>query len=347
MARLLRPLASLYGWRAKARLTNTPRYRSRLPVICVGNFTAGGTGKTPFTMHIVQRLQDMGERPAILSRGYGGRTQGPHWVDGGRDTAAEVGDEPLLLQCIAPTLIARDRRAGAIAIEQSAVAPTVIVMDDGLQNPQLAKDLSIAIVDAKRGLGNGLVIPAGPLRAPIEVQLGLADAILVNDPMPDAAADSGNESLSASREGSWLERLRNEFHGPVLAARTQPDGVLDWLGARPLIAFAGIANPQRFFQMVERCGGRIVERFAFKDHHAFSERDAEHLLSRAEQAGAQLVTTEKDLVRLEGAGAAATRLAQLARALPIRLVLDSRDGERCDALLQAAFATGGDRARSG
>ncbi|MGE0857147.1 MAG: tetraacyldisaccharide 4'-kinase, partial [Hyphomicrobiaceae bacterium] len=181
-ARMLMPLARLYARAALRRLDHAQPYRSRLPVICIGNFTAGGTGKTPLTLHVARHLVHLGEQPAILTRGYGGKVSGAHWIDADRDRADVTGDEPLLLARAAPTLISRDRRAGAIAIEASGRDVSVIVMDDGLQNPALTKDLTIAIVDGTRGVGNGLVIPAGPLRAPLDRQLALADAILVNRP---------------------------------------------------------------------------------------------------------------------------------------------------------------------
>jgi tetraacyldisaccharide 4'-kinase len=168
--RALVPLGRLYGWIAERRYSRHRPYRSRLPVICVGNFTAGGTGKTPLAIAIARLLIARGERPVFLTRGYGGRTAGPAWVAASPGAARLYGDEPLLLCAVAPTLVARDRRAGVIAIEADRRQPTVIVMDDGLQNGAVAKDLSLALVDGKRGVGNGEVIPAGPLRAPLDFQ---------------------------------------------------------------------------------------------------------------------------------------------------------------------------------
>lgn len=357
--RYLRPLELLYARQAVRRL-NRPHqpYRSRLPVICVGNFTAGGTGKTPLTLHLVDRLTAMGERPVILTRGYGGQLKGPHWVDATGDWARDVGDEPLLLARSAPTLISRDRRAGAIAIEASPMDFSVIIMDDGLQNPAIAKDLTLAIIDARRGLGNGHVIPAGPLRAPLDAQLPLTDAIVLNGPpvspppelpiggdvdanagenagaTPSRGADiSGTDDVTSAR----LATLRREFPGPVLAAHAEAVGDLSWLTAQPIVAFAGIANPDRFFSLVERCGGRIAERLTFKDHHSFSEDDARRLLGIAAAAGATLVTTEKDHVRLRGPSEVVGQLAQAARTLPIRLVIEEADRQRADALLAGAL----------
>ncbi len=197
MARLLRPLSRIFSHFAVERLTKRTPYRSRLPVICVGNFTAGGTGKTPLTLHIARLLAASGEHPAILTRGYGVKRAGPYWIDDMSELAEDVGDEPLLLARVAPTLVAHDRRAGAVAIETSGRNISVIVMDDGLQNPALAKDLTIAIVDAVRGIGNGEVIPSGPLRAPLDVQLAITDAILVNTP-PNAEAPRADGTETAA-----------------------------------------------------------------------------------------------------------------------------------------------------
>ena len=320
--------------------------RLPVPVISVGSLAMGGTGKTPLSLHLAARLNAMGERPVFLTRGYGGRHTGPHWVDPERDTARDVGDEPLLLARAAPTLISRDRRAGAIAIETAADAGSVIIMDDGLQNPSLAKDLTFALIDARRGLGNGHVIPAGPLRAPLDVQLELTDAIVVNAP----PVQKGSAPERADTAAGWLEAVRRTFPGPVLATRAQASGEITWIGERPLVAFAGIANPARFFALIEQCGGHIAERHSFKDHHAYSADDARRLMERARALGATLVTTEKDHVRLASGkqeakgGEELGELARLAMTLPIRIVADAGDSERIDALLAGVLATGGYRA---
>lgn len=322
-ARLLAPLGDLAGHLAVRRYQRTSPYRSRLPVICVGNFTAGGTGKTPLSLHIAEHLKSAGESPVYLTRGYGGTRPGPVWLDAARDTARDVGDEPLLLARQASVMISRDRRKGALAIEQGARSASVIVMDDGLQNPALAKDLTLAVVDGVRGLGNGRVIPAGPLRAPLDFQLGLIDGIVVN---------GGGEAPAV------LEELKRYFHGPVLHASAVAAGETRWIEDRPLVAFAGIANPVRFFSLVERLGGRISERIVFADHHAFSEADAKRILRRASAHGAALVTTEKDWVRLTGSGGARLALREAARTLPIRLTFDAAQTSRLASLLDGALS---------
>ena len=176
VAAALSPLAALYGRVAASRMAKAEAYRSRLPVICIGNFTAGGGGKTPTAIAVATLLKAIGRKPAFLTRGYGGAAKGLVQVSEGQ-SAAEVGDEPLLLAAVAPTIVSADRVAGAKAIE--ATDADVIVMDDGFQNPSLAKDLALIVVDAASGLGNGRVIPAGPLRAPLDVQIARADALAV------------------------------------------------------------------------------------------------------------------------------------------------------------------------
>ncbi|CAN0401837.1 unnamed protein product, partial [Phaeothamnion confervicola] len=248
-ARLLQPAARLWGHTAARRMAQDSPYAPSLPVVCVGNFTAGGTGKTPLSILIATMLTARGERPAFLTRGYGGRISRPHVVNPGLDTAADVGDEPLLLARHGPVIVARNRRAGAQAIEaMSGISPpTVIVMDDGLQNPALAKSLTIAVVDGRRGLGNGRVIPAGPLRAPIDLQLALAGAIVVNRPrgVPDD-------------EQHVVKSLRRTFAGPVLEATVEPAYTGPTLKGARVLALAGIANPARFTDLLAEMGAELV-----------------------------------------------------------------------------------------
>jgi tetraacyldisaccharide 4'-kinase len=330
-ARVLGPVAAIYGAAVQQRLARAKPYRSALPVICVGNFTVGGTGKTPLALLIARELKRRGEHPAFLSRGYGGRSTGRHLVEPELDTAADVGDEALLLSREAPTLIARDRAAGARAITSDAglASATVIVMDDGLQNPSLAKDLTIAVVDGGRGFGNGAVLPAGPLRAPLSFQLGLADAILVNHPALDQRGEPSNVA-------QWLKR---RFPGPVLDARPQPVGDTAVFKGASVIAFAGIANPERFFGMLESLGARLIEQIAFPDHHAFTEADARRLLGQSADSGGLLATTEKDWVRLIGCTGARGELRKRVRVLGIALALDERDLGRLGALIETALRT--------
>lgn len=335
-ARALQPVANLYGWVAVQRFALARPYRADLPIICVGNFTAGGTGKTPMSLLLAELLTELGERPAFLSRGYAGRLAGPIWVDRSIHNAADVGDEPLLLAAAAPTMVSRDRVAGARAIASRTPSVSVIIMDDGLQNPALEKDLRLAIVDGVRGVGNGRLIPAGPLRAPLPFQFAMTDAIIVNSPGDDGDKDPPCET-------SVLASLRRDFRGPVLTAEAQASGDTSWLAGARVIAFAGIANPQRFFRLVQSLGAEVVNSLEYRDHHRFTDAEAESLLERAAAAGAQLVTTEKDWVRLSGEGAI-TRLRETARTLPIRLRFKGDGRAKMKALLAPLFA---ERKKSG
>lgn len=325
--RALRPIARLYGAAAQRNFHKGERYRSKLPVICVGNFTSGGTGKTPLTLLLCQMLRDSGLSPAVLTRGYGGRRAGPHWVSASLDIPYNVGDEPLLLAAHGPVLIARDRAAGAREIE-NAGTHSVIVMDDGMLNGALVKDLSIAVIDGMRGAGNGEVIPAGPLRAPLDFQLGLVDCIVVN----------GGTGDIAPRAQYVVESLKQSFPGPVLVASVVPEGDMSWIAGQRVIAYAGIGNPDRFFDLVTSLGGEIVTRRQFGDHHRFSEFEARELLQSAQRDGAILLTTQKDLARLAGATGARAELKQVSRALPVRLDFDERDDKRLEAIVAAAIA---------
>ena len=332
--RLLQPVSRVWSWAAERRFRTTTPYRATLPVICVGNFTAGGTGKTPLSIHLARTLQAHGEVPAFLTRGYRGRHRGPRRVDPGVDTADDIGDEALLLARAAPTVVARERAKGAAMLATFAglSPPSVIVMDDGLQNPGLAKDLAIAVVDGRRGFGNGRVIPAGPLRADLAFQLGLADAIVVNRP----AGDTDGENAIAGE-------LRQRFPGPVLEASVAPDGDIAALAGARVVAFAGIANPARFYDLLSALGADVVERLSYPDHHTFSEVEAAHILARATALDARIMTTEKDRVRLvprfgAGSGALAV-LRDRATPLPIRLSMSERDTPRLASLLDNALAT--------
>lgn len=329
--RVLAPLAHVYAWAAARRMGRPAQYRARHPVICVGNFTAGGTGKTPTARYLAERLLAMGRLPVILSRGYGGRERGPHFVDLEHDTARDTGDEPLLLARTAPVCVARDRVAGARQLDTRPDG-TVIVMDDGLQNPHLAKDLTLAIVDGQRGLGNARVIPAGPLRAPIDVQFAHTDAVVVNM----GARPLASASDETSRVLDWL---RAKFPGPVLQASTAPAEETAWLAGARVVAYAGIANPSRFLNLLTACGADVRASALFRDHEPLTASQATDLLSLAATHDALLVTTEKDFVRLPKGDedGALTRLKHESRALRIALTLPPADADRLDALLEGAI----------
>jgi len=307
---LLTPLSALYGAVAAVRM-RLPGQRAALPVICLGNLTVGGAGKTPAALAVAHLLLAARERPFFLTRGYGGRLAGPLRVNPAQHRAADVGDEPLLLATLAPTIVARDRTAGA-NFAQSAGA-SVIVMDDGLQNPSLAKDLAIVLLDGRRGIGNGHIVPAGPLRAPLGIQLARAQALVVVGAADGAAAVIDR----AMRRGIAL------FH-----ARLEPDaGVVAAIGRRKVLAFAGIGDPEKLFQTLTEAGIEVAERVSFADHHRYSRAEAQDLIARAQRSNLMLLTTEKDFARLSGD----PQLAELAArsiALPVRLAIAELDAFR-------------------
>lgn len=300
-AALLSPLAAVYGAVAAWRLAR-PGQVSPRPVLCIGNLTLGGAGKTPTAIAVAEILRAAGREPYVLSRGYGGTIAAPERVDAAAHRAVDVGDEPLLLARLVPTMVARDRVLGANSA--AAMGANSIVMDDGFQNPSLRKDLSMLVVDGRRGIGNGKVFPAGPLRAPLENQLGRAQAMLVMGPGP------AGEALAAVAQAHGLQ----VFHGQL-----EPDAkAVEALKGHPVLAFAGIGDPEKFFATLRGAGIDVREEVAFPDHHHYRRIEARNLIERAERERLILVTTEKDLARLAGQDDLAA-LATVARALPVAL----------------------------
>ena len=280
---LLSPVAALYGAITARRMAHEG-FDAGIPVICVGNYHVGGAGKTPTVLALTKLLRELGETPVVLSRGYGGRLKGPVMVDRARHTAADIGDEPLMMVRDVPVAVAHDRLEGvALAKSQGA---TVILMDDGFQNPTLLKDASLIVIDSARGLGNGKVFPAGPLRAPLKGQLARTDAlVLIGD--GHAADDVAAELATRAK--------------PVLRARLKPDAVsLAQLFGKRVFAFAGIGDPERFFRSLRAGGIEVVRTRPFADHHMFSRDEIAALAAAAAREQLTLVTTEKDLARLHG-----------------------------------------------
>jgi tetraacyldisaccharide 4'-kinase len=298
---LLAPLAAGYGVEA-ARRMKRPGTHANVPVICVGNFTVGGSGKTPTAIAITQMLAAAGRKPALLTRGYGGSEAGPLIVDPHSHDATKVGDEALLLAQAAPTIVAHDRAAGASFAAASGA--DVIVMDDGLQNASLEKDFTIAVVDGSRGVGNGKVFPAGPLRAPLAAQFARVNALLV---------------IGGSAGAAGLDREIRARRIPVFHGELEPDRAsIDAAGGRPVLAFAGIGNPHKFFATVTAAGIEIAGRRAFADHHRYSGEEAGDLVMQAERQGLRLLTTAKDHARMSGDPNLAALHAR-AHVLPVRL----------------------------
>ncbi len=303
-ARTLQPLAGVWTAATRLRRTAMRPWRAPVPVLCIGNVTVGGGGKTPAARALADRLSSRGWRPHILSRGFGGHLCGPVTVDPERHTSHDVGDEPLLLARHAPVWVARNRaRAAAAAIRAGA---DILVMDDGLQNVHLARTLSFLVVDGPRGFGNAKVLPAGPLREPLADALSRAGtAVIVGDDPHGLAGALADDGLCV-------------LHARLEADRIPGDGL-------PLFAFAGIARPGKFFATLEEHGAHVVRTRSFADHHRHDPMVVTAMFEEANALGAKLVTTEKDWVRLDEA----TR--PLAEPVPVRMVF--REEGLLDALI--------------
>jgi tetraacyldisaccharide 4'-kinase len=289
---LLAPVGALYGASVAWKRNRAKPHRAQAKVVCIGNLTVGGTGKTPIAIAIAGMLSRRRLKTVFLSRGYGGKTRGPIVVNPDLDAAVQVGDEPLLLANAAPTIVSRDRRRGAELADANGAG--VIVMDDGHQNFALTKDLSLIVVDAEAGFGNGRIVPAGPLREPVRQGLARADAVIV--------AGEGSPPLDG-------------FAGPVLRARLAPAMDSDLRG-KDLVAFAGIGRPEKFFDTLRDLGANLIEATPFADHYDYTASELARLKARARDSGAMLVTTEKDFVRLPAAS------REGLRALPVTAQFD-------------------------
>ena len=317
VSNLLWPAAQAWRLVTRRRVARGPRYRAPVPVICVGNVTAGGTGKTPVALSLAVLLAGRGISAHMLSRGYRGRLAGPVRVDPATHSFRDVGDEPLLLAAHAPTWVARDRAAGAVAaVEAGAQA---IIMDDGFQNPAVAKDLSLMVVDGGYGFGNRRCLPAGPLREPLAAALARAQAVVI----------VGDDREEVATEVRSIRQL------PILSARYIPTPAAEALAGRRVVAFAGIGRPEKFFETLVLLGAELVDALPFPDHHAFADSDIMLACEMAAEQDAVPVTTEKDFVRLP--------MEARAMVTPVPVTLAWQDEAMLARIIGGVFA--GDRER--
>ena len=297
----LLPLATIWATATHLRDRLAKQVSADLPVICIGNLTAGGTGKTPLVSLLYDQLTEAAKSPVIMSRGYGGSQKGPLWVDGMLHTAADCGDEPLMLAEGRDVIIGRDRVLAAQAISNRGIHD-IILMDDGLQHPYLAKDMTIGVFDGSAGIGNGRLLPAGPMRVAFDDGVASLDIAFING--------DDEHDLTKAINGRVPIMTGNVVADPTIIAD---------LGDAPLLAFAGIGRPQRFFRTIEKVGGNLVQSLAFADHHPYTQSDLTRLQEDAIRLGASLITTQKDWIRLP------TEWRERISFLPITMQTDAID----------------------
>lgn len=298
------PASCIYGRIARLRLDNARPVATPLPVLCVGNLTVGGAGKTPVAIAMAKAAAESGRKPGFLSRGYGGSTLGPVLVDPHHDSARHVGDEPLLLAAHAPVAVTPDRAAGAGLLAEQGC--DFLIMDDGFQSARIAIDYALIVVDGKRGVGNGHIIPGGPMRAPLVDQLRHGDAVLV---------------VGEGDGGDRVVRQAARAAKPVHHARIQPVNAQRFTG-KGYLAFAGIGDPEKFFDTVEQSGGWVSIARSFADHHLYSDDDLADLLATASASSLDIVTTAKDAARLRNGSAVAAQMLQRAEVLEIGIAFE-------------------------
>lgn len=303
-AMLLSPFSAAYGYFAERHLLNAKPPRIDMPVMCVGNLTIGGGGKTPTVLALARHALTLGLKPGILTRGYGGSEKGPHLVNNERDSASHIGDEPLLLSYHAPVVVARNRHAGALLLKRNGC--NFIIMDDGFQSARLHTDCNLIVVDSRRGIGNGHVIPGGPLRAPLIAQMRKVDALLV---------------IGKSDKTEWVVRAAARAAKPVFEAEVKFEDGAGVKGKR-FLAFAGIADPDKFFDTLQVSGAWVSLSRSFPDHYHYTDEDMAELMQTAETGDLTLVTTEKDAVRFLHGSSIAEKMANTTMVFQIELAFN-------------------------
>jgi tetraacyldisaccharide 4'-kinase len=305
----LYPASRLYGYVARRRMINARREKLDVPVLCVGNFTVGGTGKTPVSIALAKQAKKMRLTPGFLSRGYGGAIHEPHVVDRRHDSARQVGDEPLLLSDHAVTAITPNRIAGAkLLIERGC---DFIIMDDGFQSAQLHMDYALVVVDGRYGIGNGHVLPGGPLRAPLIDQVRFATGIV---------------RMGEDKAGESVVRQAARAGRPIFEAWLKPRSA-DRFAGRRFLAFAGIGHPEKFFTSVAEAGGEVVMTRPFPDHHFYTNDELAELVQTAKDAGLEMITTAKDFARLRNSASTAD-VVDMLNVLEIEAVFENANAMR-------------------
>lgn len=299
------PASAIYGAVAGRQMRRAPRVKVAAPVLCIGNFTVGGTGKTPVAIAMAKAFQARGMTPGILSRGHGGSFGKPHLVDINHDIARHVGDEPLLLAAAAPVAVSPDRQAGArLLLDQGCDA---LIMDDGFQSARIYIDFALLVVDAARGVGNGHVIPGGPLRAGLVEQLRVTDAVL--------KMGRGTAGDPVIRKAARAGRAVFEAHTRLVPGQG--------FAGRRFLAFAGIGNNAKFFDTVREAGGELAGARSFPDHHAYAEDELADLQRSAAELDATLITTAKDAARLRGWSPESSRFLEATEVVEVETAFDN------------------------
>lgn len=300
-----------FGHYAQQKILNTKE--TEIPVICVGNLTVGGSGKTPVVITLCRFLSGIGKSTSILTRGFGGKEKGPIFVSTNLHQSLDVGDEPLMMAHSLDVCVSRNRPLGANHILDKKKYDC-IVMDDGLQNPTLKKDLNIAVFDGKFGIGNGFLLPAGPMRQKLEVGIQNIDLVIFN----------GKDETGLGQ--------KIPPHIPIFTGELQPDEeIVEKMKNRRVYGFAGIGNPSRFFKTLNNIGADLVGEAHFADHHPYTDADLTQLYEEAMQSGAELVTTQKDWMRLP------TDWRDRVLTVPVRIHFSADDTIKIVSFLETIF----------